>query len=132
MKTNQVARGVRVKLNEKWEEKCLGDKHLAAEPVIFISDNHIYNDQKGEYVHLQGGSGTIGGYAYLDQLELEFPLPEGSLYPYDQYSGDGYGWKKGAIEYFLKERERIEDIIRNLDDKALLNHEIKKIDEQSL
>ena len=77
MKSNQVAYGVRVKLNENFIEKCLGDKYLIEqESVIFISEGHTYNDSKGEYVMIKGGSLTNSGYAYLDQLDLEFPIPE--------------------------------------------------------
>lgn len=56
VKKEEIARGVRVKLNENWVEKCLADKYLAEEPVIYIRDNYTYNDTKGEYVHIQGGS----------------------------------------------------------------------------
>jgi hypothetical protein len=80
MKSNQVAYGVRVKLNENFEEKCLGDKYLREETVIFISEAKTYNDAKGEYVMLRGGSLTNSGYAYLDQLDLEFPVPNTPLY----------------------------------------------------
>jgi hypothetical protein len=76
MKSNQVAQGVRVKLNENFIEKCLGDKYLMEqEEVIFISEGHIYNDARGEYVFIKGGSLMNSGYAYLDQLDLEFPIP---------------------------------------------------------
>lgn len=73
IKKNEVAKGVRVKLNHTFEEKCLGDAFLKNEEVIYIAEQHIYNDVRGEYVHLNGGSGTISGYAYLNQLDLEFP-----------------------------------------------------------
>jgi hypothetical protein len=80
IKSNQIALGVRVKLNENFQEKCLGDKYLMDESVIFICDGHVYNDVKGEYVHIKGGSLTNSGYAYLDQLDLEFPVPNRPLY----------------------------------------------------
>lgn len=80
MKTNQVAYGVRVKLKDNFEKKCLGDNYLAEEQVLFISEGHVYNDQRGEYVMIKGGSLTNSGYAYLDELELEFPVPEKPLY----------------------------------------------------
>lgn len=81
MKRNQVAKDVRVKLNEKWEPRCLGDNYLKfEESVIFISDGHIYNDVIGEYVFIKGGSLTTSGYAYLDELDLEFPIGETPLY----------------------------------------------------
>ena len=78
--SNQVALGVRVKLNENFEVKCIGDNHLKEEPIIFISDSKPFNDQRGEYVMLRGGSLTNSGYAYLDQLDLEFPVPNKPLY----------------------------------------------------
>lgn len=80
IKTSKIAYGVRVKLNENFEEKCLGDKYLKDEPVIFIADPKVYNDSYGDYVYIRGGSLTNSGYAYLDQLELEFDVPEHPLY----------------------------------------------------
>lgn len=83
MKKSQVALHVRVKLNDKFSPKCIGEKYLIKDEVIFISDNHIYNDQLGEYVHLKSysipkdneeGIYINSGYAYLDQLDLEFPV----------------------------------------------------------
>ncbi len=81
IKTNQIAYGVRVKLNENFEEKCLGDKYLVEqESVLFISESHTYNDKRGEYVMIKGGSLMNSGYAYLDQLDLEYPVPTKPLY----------------------------------------------------
>ncbi len=83
IKKSQVALHVRVKLNENFVEKCLGDKYLAKDKIIFIADNHIYNDSIGEYVHLKGMTEPEldnkamfmnSGYAYLNQLDLEFPI----------------------------------------------------------
>ena len=82
MKTNQVAKDVRVKLNSTFEIKSLSDKYLACEPILFISDAHIYNDMKGEYVWIRGGSLTNSGVAYLSELDLEFPIGESPLYPH--------------------------------------------------
>lgn len=83
MKTNQVARGVRVKLNDSFEIKSLSDRYLACEPILFISESHVYNDQKGEYVFIKGGSLTNSGVAYLSELELEFPISETPLYSHE-------------------------------------------------
>ena len=83
IKKNQVALHVRVKLNDKFKPKCLGEKYLIKDEVIYISDQHVYNDSVGEYVHIGGYSKTKiegesiyinSGYAYLDQLDLEFPI----------------------------------------------------------
>ena len=53
MKTNQVARNVRVKLNNTFEINSLSDKYLACEPILYIADSHIYNDSyKGDYVFI--------------------------------------------------------------------------------
>lgn len=74
IKNYNVAIGVRVKLNDKFEEKCLGDKYLIEqEDTYFINSEKPMNDQRGEYVHITGGSHMNSGYAYLDQLDLEFP-----------------------------------------------------------
>lgn len=83
IRKSQVALHVRVKLNEKFEAKCLGEKYLVNDKIIFIADQHVYNDSIGEYVHLKGFTEPEkddeplyinSGYAYLDQLDLEFPI----------------------------------------------------------
>ena len=71
IKKSEIAIGVRVVLNDKWEQKCLGDKYLQDEKVLYISSERPYNDVKGDYVHIGGGSHTNSGYANLDQLDLE-------------------------------------------------------------
>jgi hypothetical protein len=80
IKPNQVARGVRVKLNTNFEINSLAHHYLACEPILFIDDSHIYNDSQGPYVFLRGGSRLNSGIAYLNQIELEFPIPESPLY----------------------------------------------------
>lgn len=80
IKKSQIAYGVRVVLNDNFEPKCLGDTYLVDEPVLFISEEKAYNDTNGEYVILRGGSLTNSGYAYLDQLDLAFQVPENPLY----------------------------------------------------
>ena len=83
VKSNQVARGVRVKLNSNFTIKSLSDKYLACELILFISDSHIYNDVKGEYIWIKGGSLTNSGIAYLTELDLEFPVSETPLYSHE-------------------------------------------------
>jgi hypothetical protein len=84
VKPNQVARGVRVKLNNTFEINSLSDKYLACEPILIIRDNHIYNDSyKGDYVFIEGGSHTTSGTAYLSELELEFPILDKPLYSHE-------------------------------------------------
>ena len=83
IKLNQVARGVRVKLNSTFEIKSLSDKYLACEPIVFIAEGHIQNDIKGEYVFIKGGSLTNSATAYLSELELEFPISETPLYSHE-------------------------------------------------
>lgn len=81
IKQSQVAYGVRVKLNDKFEIKSLSDKYLKEqESVLFIDYNGIMNDTRGYYVYVKGGSLTNSGIAYLDELDLEFPIPEKPLY----------------------------------------------------
>lgn len=80
IKSINVAYGVRVKLNENFKDKCLADQYLREESVLFISEYKVFNDSKGEYVMIRGGSLINSGYAYLDQLDLEFPIPETPLY----------------------------------------------------
>lgn len=83
MKNNEVAKGVRVKLNSNFEIKSLSDKLLACEPILFICDNHVYNDEKGYYTWVRGGSLTNSGAIHLSELELEFPMPEKPLYSHE-------------------------------------------------
>jgi hypothetical protein len=89
VKENRVAYGVRVKLNENFQVKCLGDEYLKEEPVLFISASHCYNDERGKYVMIKGGSLTTSGYVYLDEIDLIFEVPEKPLYVlYDFKSND--------------------------------------------
>lgn len=99
MKRNEVARGVRVKLNSKFEINSLSDKYLACEPIIMISDSHIFNDIKGEYVFVKGGSLTNSGIAYLTELDLEFPLTDSPLYRHEtiDYNKDLSMFKNNLI-----------------------------------
>ena len=84
VKPNQVATKVRVKLNNNFEINSLSDKYLACEPILYIDENHIYNDNiKGQYVWVKGGSKTNSGMVYLNELDLEFPITENPLYSHD-------------------------------------------------
>ena len=82
IKQDQVARGVRVKFNKKFEPKSLGEESLIKDKIVFISDYMIYNDSVGHYVNLRGytpnkNGGAIyvnSGYAYLDEIDLKFPI----------------------------------------------------------
>jgi len=77
IKKNQVAYGVRVVLNDNFEVKSLSDKYLKEqESVLFIDHNGLMNDANGYYVFIKGGSLTNSGVAYLNELDLEFPVPE--------------------------------------------------------
>jgi len=63
-----------VKLNDEFVEKCLGDKYLKEEQLLYLREGHVYNDTKGEYVMVTGASGMNSGYAYLNELDLAFPI----------------------------------------------------------
>lgn len=80
VKQNRIAYGVRVKLNSNFQEKCLGDKYLKEERILFISDEKPYNDKNGYYVNIKGGSLVNSGQAYLNEIDLEFEVPETPLY----------------------------------------------------
>lgn len=77
IKECNVAIGVRVVLNEKFEPKCIGDENLLQEDIIYITQEKAYNtlvnDEIKYYVHIGGGSHTQSGTAALDELDLEFP-----------------------------------------------------------
>jgi hypothetical protein len=75
IKSNEVARGVRVVLNSEFVEKCIGDRFLKEEEFLFIEEASVYNDPNGAYVHIKGASRINSGYAYLNQLDLQYPIP---------------------------------------------------------
>jgi len=88
VKKNRLAYGVRIKLNKNFVPKCIGDKYLMDEPVLFVGNDEVYNDSQGEYVHIRGGSLTNSGYAYLNELDLVFDVPEKPMYVlYDDENG---------------------------------------------
>lgn len=83
IRKSQVALHVRVKFNSLFEPKCLGEQYIIKDNIIFITDNNVYYDSIGEYVHLKGYTAPTNendpiyinsGYAYLNQLDLEFPI----------------------------------------------------------
>ena len=56
---------------------------MVKDKVIYIADEHVYNDQFGEYIYIKGYTlpenedkavSSNSGYAYLNQLDLEFPI----------------------------------------------------------
>lgn len=100
IKTNQVARLVRVKLNSNFEINSLSDKYLACEPILYIAESHIYNDQQGEYVFIRGGSHTNSGTAYLNELDLEFPIDDKVLYSHEtiDYNQDLSRFKNNLLK----------------------------------
>jgi hypothetical protein len=83
MKKNEVARKVRVKLNSNFQIKSLSDRYLACEPILFIDDSHVYNNSKGEYVFIKGGSRINSGIVYLNEVDLEFPITDAPLYSHE-------------------------------------------------
>jgi len=80
IKKNQVAKDVRVKLNSKFVINSLSNKYLACEPILYIAESHVYNSLEKDYVFIKGGSHTNSGIAFLDELDLEFPITEVPLY----------------------------------------------------
>lgn len=79
MHSTRVAIGVRVKLNENFKEKCLGDKYLKEEAVLFIDCEKPFTDVTGQYVTIKGGSLTNSGYAYLNELDVVFDRPKSPI-----------------------------------------------------
>lgn len=95
IKPYNVAIGVRVKFNNKFEPKCIGDENLLHEDILYITQERVSNMYVNEeikyYVYIGGGSHTQSGTAFLDELDLEFP--------YD-------------VSDMIKERESMKDILR--------------------
>jgi hypothetical protein len=75
-----IAIGVKVKLNSSFKEKCIGDKFLRFEPILFISDSFIMNDEAGESVYINGGSLGNSGRVYLTEIDLEFDYHKPQYY----------------------------------------------------
>lgn len=102
IKQNQIARGVRVKLNSNFKVKCLGDKYLLDEPVLFLADEKPFNDSDGYYCFVRSGSLTNSGRVYLDEMDLEFPIPELPLYSlYDDDAPVPLGMNRRSDEAIL-------------------------------
>ncbi len=80
IKSEEVARGVRVKLNKNFEPRNLSAEYLLQEKVLFIESSKTYNDPDGEYVLVRGGSLLNSGMVYLNELDLQFPVPTSPLY----------------------------------------------------
>lgn len=102
VKENKVAYGVRVKLNENFQIKCLGDEYLKDEPVLFISYGGISQDERGEWVFINGGSLTNSGRVYLDEIDLVHDVPERplyTLYDFDANPNLGEGEKCPPTQY---------------------------------
>jgi len=72
IKPNEIARKVRVRLNAQFKEKCLGDKYLKGEPILYIQEHNVYTDTRGQYVMIKGTHNS--GYAYLNELDLVFDV----------------------------------------------------------
>jgi len=99
IKHNQIAKGVRVKLNSNFEINSLSDRYLVCESILYIDESHIYNDSKGEYVFIRGGSHVNSGIAYLNEIDLEFPISETPLYLHSEidYNQDLSKFKNNLI-----------------------------------
>ena len=99
VKRSEVARKVRVKLNNTFEINSLADRYLACEPILFIKDSAVYNDQKGEYVFVGGGSGTTSGDVYLSEIDLEFPINDSPMYSWESvdYNQDLSRFKNNLV-----------------------------------
>lgn len=113
---DEVAKNVRVTLNENWKPKSLSDEMLQTEVVIFISDNIIYTNNKGNYVKIKGGSYFNVGIAYLEELDLELPIKENRAL----YGTSSSTWRQSTVNFLLAEKEKIERKIAEIDEKALL------------
>ncbi len=75
VRPSQVALHVRVKLNDKFQPRSLAEEYLVKSDVIYIAQEHIFNDVIGEYVYLSSKEPYFGsGIAFLDQIDLEFPI----------------------------------------------------------
>ena len=77
LKKHELARNVRVKFHSFVVPSSIGQEYLMTqEEYLYVRDPHVFNDQGGDYVFVNGGSGMNSGVAYLDDLELEFPVSD--------------------------------------------------------
>lgn len=75
VKPSQVALHVRVKLNDKFIPKSISEEYLVKSNVIYIAQEHIFNDTIDNYVYLSSKAPYFGsGIAYLNEIDLEFPI----------------------------------------------------------
>lgn len=111
VKLNRIAYGVRVKLNSNFEERCMGDKYLKEERILFIADEKPYNDSKGYYVNVRGGSLVNSGQVYLNEIDLEFEVPEYPLYRFDEKSVYD---SKAAEDHYQKLKQEAAENISNI------------------
>lgn len=71
----QVALHVRVKIRDSYKSKSINYENLKKEEFLYICDPHIYNDQNGDYVRIEGASGlNLSILVHLGHLDLEFPV----------------------------------------------------------
>jgi|SRR5690349_21140505 len=123
MKKSEVAKNVRVVLNSSFKIKSLADECILQEPIVFIVSEEVYNDREGDYVFIKGGSFLNNATAYLTELDLEFPINDSPLY----FTVD-HSWREGAVEFLLAEKDKLEKRIFELDEMALIKHNIKNED----
>lgn len=75
VRKSQVALHVRVKLNDKFNPKSIAEEYLVKSDVIYIAQEHVFNDSVGDYVLLSSTAPLFGsGSAYLTEIDLEFPI----------------------------------------------------------
>ncbi len=80
IRESQIALHVRVKFNENWSSKSLGEEYLTEDKVIYIAEKHVYQDELGKYIHLKSNNFNAGR-AYLNQIDLEFPVLDNGQTP---------------------------------------------------
>lgn len=73
MRKDEVARGVRVKLVEGYEPKCILEGDFIKAESIFIRNQHIFNDNVGEYVWCVSEDVVLSTAFYLKDLEVYYP-----------------------------------------------------------
>lgn len=116
VKINQIAKDVRVVLNANFRIKSLSDEYLACEPILFISEGHVYEDTDGKYIFIKGGSLINSGRVYLNEIDLEFSISEKPMYCHKtiNYNKDLSMFKgvDNTIKYgdFVRMNDRFESI----------------------
>lgn len=118
---NEVAKGVRVRLNKNWRPETPSEIELEKEPVLFIVSPLVTTIFGEDTISVMSGSFLYYTQIQLRHLVMEYPTPTKPLYSPKE------DMKKVEIALLLQERDIIEKRINDLNENAIINHDLKNI-----